>query len=287
MGDLTAIILTKNESKNIEYCLKSINKLASRMVVVDSGSDDDTVELAEKLGAEVYVHKFENYSRQFNWALDNTNIQTKWVLRIDADERFTEELCEELEQNMNIHRNSEINGFTLEAWLFFMGKKLKYGGGRKRKLMVFKNGIGRIEDRKMDEHTILSSGISIDLKERFLHYDFKNIHSYIAKLNWYATREMQDYFIFTSEPEEKILSDKKIIEKRKKKYEIYYKLPMFFRAFLLFVYNYFFRLGFLDGKEGFVVHFFYSFWYRVLVDAKIYEQMKTNTPFEETGDLKV
>ncbi len=286
MGDLTAIILTKNESKNIGHCLKSINKLATRMVVVDSGSDDDTVEIAKKLGAEVYVHKFENYARQFNWALDNTNIQTKWVLRIDADERFTEELCKEVEQNMNIHRDSEVNGFTLEAWLFFMEKKLRYGGGRKRKLMVFKNGIGRIEDRKMDEHTILSSGISIDLKERFLHYDFKNIHSYIAKLNWYATREMQDYFIYTNKIDQETLTDRKIIKKRQKKYGVYYKMPMFLRAFLLFIYNYFFRLGFLDGKEGFIVHFLYSFWYRVLVDAKIYEQMKTNAPFEETGDLK-
>ena len=286
MGDLTAIILTKNESKNIEHCLKSINKLVSRMIVVDSGSDDNTVEIAKKLGAEVYVHKFENYARQFNWALDNTEIQTKWVLRIDADERFTPELCKEIEHNMNIHSDSDVNGFTLEAWLFFMGKKLRYGGGRKRKLMVFKNKIGRIEDRKMDEHTILSSGTSIDLKERFLHYDFKSIHLYIAKLNWYATREMQDYFIYTNDTGKKTLTDKKIIKKRQKKYGIYYKMPMFLRAFLLFIYNYFFRLGFLDGKEGFIVHFFYSFWYRVLVDAKIYEQMITNAPFEETGDLK-
>jgi glycosyltransferase involved in cell wall biosynthesis len=287
MGDLTAIILTKNESKNIEHCLKSINKLAARMVVVDSGSDDNTVELSKKLGAEVYVHKFENYARQFNWALDNIDIQTKWVLRIDADERFTSKLCQEIEYNMEIHRDSDVNGFTLEAWLFFMDKKLNYGGGRKRKLMVFKKGIGRIEDRKMDEHTILFSGTSIDLKERFLHYDFKNIHSYVAKLNWYATREMQDYFIYTNEIGQKTLTDKKIIKKRQKKYGVYYKLPMFSRAFLLFIYNYFFRLGFLDGKEGFIVHFFYSFWYRVLVDAKIYEQMKTSAPFEETGDLKV
>jgi glycosyltransferase involved in cell wall biosynthesis len=286
MGDLTAIILTKNESKNIEHCLKSINKLASRMVVVDSGSDDNTVELAKKLGAEIYIHRFENYARQFNWALDNTDIKTKWVLRIDADERFTTELCEEVEYNMNIHRDSDVNGFTLEAWLFFMDRKLKYGGGRKRKLMIFKNGIGRIEDRKMDEHTILSSGRSIDLKERFLHYDFKNIHSYVAKLNWYATREMQDYFIYKNEINQETLIDKKIIKKRQKKYGVYYKMPMFLRALLLFVYNYFFKLGFLDGKEGFIVHFFYSFWYRVLVDAKIYEQMKTNAPFEETGDLK-
>jgi glycosyltransferase involved in cell wall biosynthesis len=286
MGDLTAIILTKNESKNIEHCLKPINKLASRMVVVDSGSDDNTVELAKKLGAEIYIHRFENYARQFNWALDNTDIKTKWVLRIDADERFTTELCEEVEYNMNIHRDSDVNGFTLEAWLFFMGRKLKYGGGRKRKLMIFKNGIGRIEDRKMDEHTILFSGRSIDLKERFLHYDFKNIHSYVTKLNWYATREMQDYFIYKNEINQKTLIDKKIIKKRQKKYGVYYKMPMFLRALLLFIYNYFFKLGFLDGKEGFMVHFFYSFWYRVLVDAKIYEQMKTNASFEETGDLK-
>lgn len=287
MVDLTAIILTKNESKNIVDCLNSIKDFAKRAVVVDSGSTDNTVELAKNLGADVYTHPFENYARQFNWGLDNTNINTKWVLRLDADERFTPELCEELEAKIKLHDNDDVNGFTMEAWLYFMGKCLKHGGPKKRKLMVFKYGIGRIEDRKMDEHTILSEGRALPLKERFLHYDFKDLNCFIAKYNWYATREMQDYFDFINgDNNENVFADKKIQNIRNKKFGIYYKVPAFFRAKLIFILNYYFKLGFLDGKEGYMYHFLHTYWYRYLVDAKIYEQMLTNKPFEETGDLK-
>ena len=285
MVDLTAIILTKNESKNIVECINSIKNLVKRIVVVDSGSDDNTVELAKEFGADVYVHPFENYARQFNWALDNTNISTKWVLRIDADERFTPELCKEVEKMIEVHNSDDVNGFTIEAWLYFMGKRLKYGGGRKRKLMIFKYGIGRIEDRKMDEHTILSEGISIALKERFIHYDFKDLTTYVKKLNWYATREMQDYFAGLFPDQSFEASNEKISKIRNKKTK-YYKAPMFLRCWIFFLYAYLLKGNFLNGKEGFIYSFLYHFYYRMLVDMKIYEQMKTNTPFEETGDLK-
>jgi len=287
MVDLTAIVLTKNESKNIVACLDSIKGFAKRVVVVDSGSTDDTVNIAKENGANVYYHPFETYARQFNWGLDNTNITTKWVLRIDADERFTPDLREELSLMMKTHQNDDINGFTLKDRFYFMGRCLKCSGGRKRKLMVFKYGIGRIEDRKMDEHTIISSGKSIEIKENYLHYDYKNIDHFVSKLNWYATREMQDYFIFKKKINKRgNLSDKKIQKKRNMKFNIYYKMPILFRALMLFFYNYIFRMGFLDGKEGFIYHFMYFGYYKFLVDAKIYEQMKTNAPFEETGDLK-
>lgn len=289
MANITAIILTKNESMNIAECINSIKGFAERVIVIDSGSTDNTVDIAKKLGADVHFHIFENYARQFNWALDNTKISTRWVIRLDADERFTPALCKEIEENIVLHDDDEINGFTLEAWMYFMGKRLNYGGTKKRKLMVFKYGIGRIEDRKMDEHTILSEGKSIALKERFLHYDFKNIDYFISKLNWYATREMQDYFTYKENiqcKEKETLSDKKIQSTRKKKFEVYYKVPSFIRSILLFIYFYIFKLGFLDGKEGYIYHFLYSFWYRTLVDSKIYEQNKTQNPFVETGDLK-
>ena len=153
--------------------------------------------------------------------------------------------------------------------------------------MLFKTGIGRIENRKMDEHTILSNGTSIYAKQRFIHYDFKDMTHWINKMNWYATREMQDYYEFKEGKDSDINEkDAKIKSTRKKKFGIYYRFPMFFRSWLLFVYYYIFRLGFLDGKEGFVYHWMYHRWYRALVDAKILEQKITNKPFEETGDLK-
>ncbi len=286
MVDLTAIILTKDESINIEECLKTLKGFVKRAVVVDSGSTDETTRLAKELGADVYFHPFENYAKQFNWAIDHTEITTKWTLRLDADERLTPELCVELTQLMKQHENDDVNGITMEARFYFMGRWIKHGGSKKRKLMVFKTGKGRIEERKMDEHTILSKGRSVATKEKFLHYDFRNLNYFISKMNWYATREMQDYFSYRDNASEEKLNDKSISKTRKKKFSFYYKFPLFFRSSLLFIYFYLFKLGFLDGKEGFIYHYMYQRWYRCLVDAKIYEQMLTNKPFEETGDLK-
>ena len=287
MIDVTVVVLTKNEETNLVDCLKSLEGFAKRVVVVDSFSTDRTLEIARNWGADVYQHKFENYARQFNWALDNTNIDTKWTFRLDADERLTPELCKELEVLVKENDQTDVNGVTMEAWLYFMGRKIKHGCHNKRKLMLFKTGIGRVEDRKMDEHTVLSRGTSVYAKNRFIHYDFKDLTHWINKMNWYATREMQDYYEFMDGKSAELTAEDQVISaNRKKKYGFYYRFPMFLRSWLLFLYYYIFRLGFLDGKEGFVYHYMYHRWYRTLVDAKILEQSISRKPFEETGDLK-
>ena len=288
MIDVTVIILTKNEEINIKDCLESIKNFAKRVVVVDSGSNDETVSIAKAYGADVFFHEFENYANQFNWAIDNTSIDTKWTFRLDADERLTPDLCAELEEVSLSHSDDEVNGIVMEAWLYFMGRKIKHGCHNKRKIMMFKTGRGRIESRKMDEHTVLSSGASVVAKNRFIHYDFKDMTHWIKKMNWYATREMQDYYDFKNGGEAYAIegNDQVVSKIRKKKFGFYYKLPLFFRCWLLFIYNYIFRLGFLDGKEGFIYNYMYHRWYRTLVDAKIYEQKLTNKPFEKTGALE-
>jgi len=275
MVDLTAIILTKNESSNIEECLKSLKGFAKRAVVVDSKSTDETVEIAKRMGADIYAHDFENYARQFNWGIDNINVTTKWTLRLDADERLTPKLCKELEQLIKEHEQDEVNGITMESWYYFLGKCIKHGGCKKRKLMVFKTGLGRIEDRNMDEHTVLTKGRCITAKEKFIHYDFKNLDCFISKMNWYASREMQDYIYNFGGRSGDELQDEIIARTRKLKFEFYYKFPLFIRSWLLFLYVYIFKLGFLDGKEGFIYHYMYQRWYRCLVDAKIYEYKLT------------
>ncbi len=285
-ADLTVVVLTMNEEKNIEKCINSVVWFSQRIVVVDSGSNDKTIEIAESLGAEVFHHEFENYARQFNWGLDNTNIKTKWVLRLDADEVITPELAEEMKEQMDIHKEDDINGMQIKLKQTFMGRWMKYGGTYPFiKLMLFKHGIGRIEDRKMDEHTILSSGSSILLKNDALHYDFKDITHYIKKHNWYATREAQDYISMNMDNSVSALEDGNMKSHRRQK-ALYYKAPKFLRPFFLFFYTYFIKLGFLDGKEGFIYHTLESFWYRFLVDVKIYEYEKTGIIQKETGALR-
>ena len=285
MADITAIILARNEEKNLPECLDSLAGFAARAVVVDSGSTDLTREIARDRGVEVLEHPFENYARQFNWALDNADIKTRWCLRIDADERLTPELVRELEALMDAHADDDVNGIVMEAWMYFMGRRLSHARGMKRKLMVFKTGIGRIEDRHMDEHTVLSRGTSVDAKQKFLHYDYKDMNHYIAKLNWYAGREVRDYFDhLNGDAGEGLDGGNRAM--RSRKFGFYYHLPMFFRCWLMFVYSYVFKGGFLDGREGFLYHYMYHRFYRTLVDAKIYEHLKTGAPYEELGALK-
>ena len=196
MADITAIILTKNEEKNLPDCLKSIKGFCSRAVVVDCGSTDRTVEIAKEMGADVYFHEFEYYARQFNWGIDNCDITTEWTMRLDADERVTPDVVRECEA---LIAENMVNGITMEATYFFMGRAIDHGISKKRKLMIFRTGIGRIEDRRRDAHTVISEGESAMIKARFLHHDFKDLTSYINRYNWYATREMLDYVEYISE----------------------------------------------------------------------------------------
>lgn len=274
MADLTAIILTKNEEKNIGLCIGSIRKLAKRIIVIDSFSEDRTVEIARELGAEVYSHEFINYAKQFLYGLNEMNIRTTWVLRIDADERLTKESAAEIEELCRIHQSTDVNGLILRFEVNFMGRKLRHGGIYPfRKLLVFKRGIGTMEDRNMDEHIVLSEGRAIEVKHDSEHHDYKDLTYWIQKHNGYASREAMDYFEYKkygdAEQDEGLKGTARL--KRWIKFHIYYRLPMGMRAYFYYLYRYYIKLGFLDGKEGKIFAFLQAYWYRFLVDAKIYE----------------
>ena len=273
MDDITAIILTKNEELNIERCIKSINKKIKKIIVLDSFSDDKTVEIAKKMGAEVYQHKFENYALQFNYAIDDLNINTKWIFRLDADEVVTEELLDEIENKISIHANDNVNGFLMKYKLIFMGKFLKHGGCYPFiKMTVFKKDFGRFEEREFGEHVVLREGNYETFYNDCLHYDFKDINSFIEKHNWYATREKNDYFNRKTFLQKELYKQANVTKKIRD--NVYYKLPLFFRAKLFYLYKYYVKLGFLDGKEGKIYAFIQTYFYRFVVDAKIYEEEK-------------
>ena len=106
MNDITVIVLTKNEESNIKRCLESVRDWVDRIIVVDSGSSDRTVDIASGLGADIYFHEpFINYAKQFNWAIDNTHLSTKWVFRLDADEVVPVELRDEIVDALNKHKD--------------------------------------------------------------------------------------------------------------------------------------------------------------------------------------
>ncbi len=181
MADLTVLILAQNEEKNIVRSIKSVKKIAKRIIVVDSGSTDATMELAKNNGAEVIEHRpFVNYATQFNWGLNNTHIKTKWVLRLDADEQVTPGLASEIEQMLTIHDSDDINGFEFKCRIIFMGKWIKHGGTYPLIIpRLFRYGYGKVEMRKMDEHTLIEGKV-LRLSHDLVHYDFKGLHEWMT-----------------------------------------------------------------------------------------------------------
>ena len=258
---ISVIILTYNEEIHIERLLKNIAGLADEIFIVDSFSTDKTLEIAKKYGCKIFQHKFENQAQQFNWALDNLKIKNDWILRLDADEYLTSELKDEITEKLkNIPKN--INGFYIKRRVYFMGRWIKHGAYYPIWLLrLFKKGKARSEQKTMDEHIVLLEGEAEKLKNDFIDDNKKNLEWWIAKHNNYSTRETAD-----------VLGGD--YGQGKKKF--YYRLPLFFRACAYFCYRYFIRLGFLDGKEGLIFHFLHAFWYRFLIDAKIYEYKNKN-----------
>jgi glycosyltransferase involved in cell wall biosynthesis len=253
---LSVIILTYNEEIHIERLLKNIGGWADEIFIVDSFSTDKTLEIARKYGCKIFQHKFENQAQQFNWALDNIKIKNDWILRLDADEYLTSELKDEITEKLK-NISSDINGYFIKRRVYFMGRWIKHGAYYPVWfLRLFKKGKARSEQRAMDEHIVLLEGKIKKLKNDFVDDNKKNLEWWVAKHNNYSSREATDA----------ISGD---YGQGKKKF--YYRLPLFYRAFLYFIYRYFFRFGFLDGKEGLIFHFLQGFWYRFLVDAKIYE----------------
>ncbi|MFR2821681.1 MAG: glycosyltransferase family 2 protein [Thomasclavelia sp.] len=272
MADLTTIILTYNEEKNIANAINSVKEISKRIVVVDSYSNDKTVEIAKSLGADIYQNKWVNYATQYKYAIDNSNIQTKWILRLDADERLTINSANELNQLCNENENTNINGIVIRLEVQFLGKNLKHGGIYPLKVLrVYKRNKGYIENRSMDEHIVLKEGKIIEMKNDSLHHDYKDLSTWIDKHNKYSSREVEDYFSSFKEKDNIRALNKTARLKRFIKFNIYYKLPMGTRAHLYYIYRYYFKLGFLDGKEGKIFAFMQAYWYRFLVDAKIYE----------------
>ncbi|UUM12845.1 glycosyltransferase family 2 protein [Clostridiaceae bacterium HFYG-1003] len=271
MNDITAIILTKNEELNIVACIDTIKAWVDRIVVVDSGSTDNTVELAKAAGADIFYHEWKHYADQFNWALDNVSIETKWVYRIDADERVPKELAEEIISEMRNHDNDDINGFLMNHTLYFLGRFLKHGGSNLQKITVFKHGMGDFEDRAMGEHIVLKQGTTIILKNYCLHYDCKSLNAYIDKHNSYATREVFDYYERRRKLNEQAYLYELAEKTKKLRDGVYYRLPKFFRARLYYWYRYYGQMGFLDGKPGKIYCYIQAYMYRYIIDAKIYE----------------
>lgn len=268
---VTAIILTFNEEQHIERCIASLEGVVERVCVIDSFSTDHTVEIAQSLGAEVFQNPWPGHAAQFQWGLDTVNVTSDWTLRIDADEYLEEGLQKALAA---IEKNSSINGFYLRRKIVFMERPITHGFFYPLKIMrLWRTGQGRMEQRRMDEHFVLNAPQTAVLEGGDLvDENLNDLSWWIDKHNSYATLEA----ISRVEAKEGVKTAQEKLSgqaarKRWIKENLYSRLPTTLRASFYFLYRYILGRGFLDGKSGFYFHFLQAFWYRSLVEAKLYE----------------
>ncbi|QFT62742.1 glycosyltransferase family 2 protein [Roseivivax sp. THAF30] len=270
---ITVVILTLNEACHIERALRSVALFADRCFVIDSGSTDDTAEIARRMGADVLVHPFVTQAQQFNWALDQLPPETDWIFRLDADEVVSPTLVRSLSQVLP-GLGPDVAGASVPRRMAFLGRPIRWGGMFPARITrVLRQGRGRSEDRWMDEH-ILLDGLEAQLDGELLDDNLKPLGWWTDKHNKYASREVVEildaqYGFLGRDTQNKLEGQTGL--KRWMKEKVYMRLPGGLRALAYFVYRYIVRLGFLDGKEGAAFHLLQGFWYRYLVDIKLYE----------------
>ena len=277
MSSVSVIILTYNEALHIERAIRSVQSFASQIIVVDSFSKDDTKVIAERCGALVLHNPFVNQSVQFNWALDNAPIIGDWILRLDADEIIEPDLADTI-RNQLPTLAADIVGVNFKRKHIFMNHWVRFGG-RYPLLMLrlWRRGYGRVEDRWMDEHVVVSAGRTLTFEGGFSDYNLNDLTYFTAKHNNYATREAievlnQRYGLFTKDQSlTAARSSGQAALKRFLKERVYNRLSFTLGALLYFLWRYVFQLGFLDGRAGLVYHFLQGYWYRFLVGAKVME----------------
>ncbi len=285
---LTFIVLTRNEERNLDTCLKSVAGWAKECFVVDSGSTDGTVKIAGQYNARVIVHPFETHAKQWRWALENLPISTEWILALDADQRLTKELRDEISGMLKDVNGAQENiaGFFVKRRQIFRGRWIKHGGYYPKYLLkLFRRDRVWLNEADLVDHHFRVGGKTARLKNDIIE-DNKNesdISVWIDKHNRYASLQALEYLYktdgvgephlkpsFWGSPDERSLWRKRL----------WNGLPLYFRPAIFFLYRYILRLGFLDGREGFIFHFLQAFWYRLLVDIKL-DEMRQNGNTEQ------
>jgi glycosyltransferase involved in cell wall biosynthesis len=278
---LSVIILTLNEERNLPECLTSLGELDAEIFVVDSGSVDDTVRIAKEGGGHVCYHQFENYAAQRNWAFDNLPIKSQWTLCLDADERLTPRLCQEIMQRIAIP-GPTVDGYMMKRRTYFLGQWIRFGGQYPAyHLRLFKTGKGRCEDRLYDQHFLLEGRVA-SLKNDYVEVITADLNRWVDRGNRWASLEASEIVAWGSCQESAqgkvVMPDlfgTPIQRERFLRSIVYRIFPPLLRPFLFWLYGYVLRLGFLDGVPGLIFHTLQRFWFRFLVDAKIYEQRRS------------
>ncbi len=230
MKNISALIHTLNEEKNIGECLDRIHDWIDDIHVVDSYSTDETVAIAKQYTAQVIQHPYESPSKQKNWSLDTLPLKYDWVLLLDADEMVTPELRREIEA---LPDNPPIDGYWVYRRNYFLGKEMKYGGWRRDKVVrLVRRTIARYAPAEVHEYIDTSNLRTAFLTTRLEHYTYHTIESYFIKFQRYSSWGAKQYTLEHRRPSWWNLNIAPLLR--------------FFRMFI-------FQLGFLDGRHGYIL----------------------------------
>ena len=259
MVDLTVIILTKDEEIHIGRCVERLIPLdAQKILVIDCFSSDRTQEIAKSKGADVVAHKWPgNQAAQFNWALDNLRIDTKWVLRVDADEYLSDELIQEI-KDFIIEPDDGVSLIELPLARTWRQKRVHFGMPKIYVTRLFRYGLCRYDGREMDEKIVANKGRTIRFKYDFIDDNLNGFEWWKKKHLNYAEREARQ-----------------AIGGARGNKALYYRMPPYLRAIAYWAARYFLFGGFLDGRVGWSWNWWQGLWYRWTVDRRIAEIRKS------------
>lgn len=246
ISDITALILTYNEEDNIEGCLESI-KWVDEIIIVDSYSSDTTLEKAKKYTNKIFKREFDDFANQRNFGLDK--ISTEWVMSIDADERVSKKLKNEILTKISSNRNE---AYKIPRKNYFLGKWIKYCGWYPDYcLRLYKNKFKY--SGKVHESINLNGKIK-NLKNPLIHYTYKNLSHYVKKINHYTRLAADEMY------------------KSGKKVSLLYVV---IRPIFQFVKMAIFQKGVLLGGPGILLSILQSY-YKFLKYAKLWELNNVN-----------
>lgn len=275
------IILTHNEEQHLPRLLESVKGLGCPLFVLDSGSTDRTLEIAQAYGATVLQHPFENHPKQWHYALTHFDIQTPWTLGLDADQIVLPELYERLQNFRDEDIPAEVDGIYLNRKNYFKGRWIRHGGYFPKYLLkLFRTGRGHSDLHENMDHRFVVPGRTLIWKDGYLKEENlkeNEIRFWIDKHNRYSDQvaqeeieRMQRLRVQTIQPRFFGNPDQRIAWFKR----LWWRLPLFLRPFLYFSWRFFFQLGILDGPEGRLFHFLQAFWFRMIVDVKIRERQQ-------------
>jgi glycosyltransferase involved in cell wall biosynthesis len=281
MIPITVIIAARNEEANIEKCLKSIFQFVDQIFIIDSESDDQTVSISRKYTNNIFNLPYEHgriIPWIFQWGLDNLPIRNDWILILESDQVVSQELKKELEVLLS-REDIQENGFYILRKQMFRGKFIRFGGyGSKYLLKLFRRNAGELDPVEQDTRVYVRGKVG-KLRFPLIENNLKEVDIlfYLQKHLRYAQAFSDEEFKrrtqrmkFKQKPTIFGTPDQRVLWLK----SFYYHLPLYIRPALYFIYRYFIRLGFLDGKVGFIFHFLQAFWFRFIVDIRIEELLR-------------